>query len=98
LRFGNWLYRVDDTGLEQPPPESLEISANHPSERAPGRARHAPGDILADAEADFQTSTEAAPGFVAGPLLIRFLAAWNRLSGPDRLRLVGEAERLGDAI
>lgn len=75
-------------GLEQPP-KSLQDSGYSISKRAPGRARRAPDNNLADDD----TPPPTIPDLGSDPLLACFLDAWNRLSDADRVRLVEEAER-----
>lgn len=80
-------------GLEQP--------SDFPTNSAPrlesGAKSGAPDDGSATM-ADVLTAGEPAPGFVADPLLTRFLDVWERLSCDDRLQLVEEAERLSDGV
>lgn len=65
-----------------------------PESGAQSGAPRAPADNLADADGESWTHGNPAPGSVADAVLTRFLIAWDRLSGDDRLRLVDEAERL----
>lgn len=71
------------------------ISAVHSQSGAKSGARVDDPATLADAVGVLP----AMPDSPDDPLLTRFLDAWQRLSGDDRLRLVQDAERLAyDAL
>jgi hypothetical protein len=83
-------------GLESPP-DSPTIFDDHSQSGAQSGALRAPGDNLADAGTPSPTLADPAAEPVAEALLMRFLDAWNRLCGDDRLRLADEAIQLATA-
>lgn len=87
---------VEGRGIEHSA-DAMAKTAVLPKSGANSGAFSVSADNLADSDTKSRPVANPAPGSVTDPLLTRFLDAWDRLSGADRLRLVDRVERLADS-